>query len=372
MKIFKHSILNINNNSNSNSNNNSTNPYSNLLLGEIIICFTNANLYAKLTDSNVVAVGNSVRKFSDLLDYIQGVDSSNETYSLVKLIKNNKSSNYFSITTTYPFISVKDLLESTITSDIDYYYIGVTNTDQLDNIAQKQFKLEELNDVNITNLLTANYDKYVLTYVSGGYNTKDYFNPYLYGTWTLKPETSKLALLEDVEYNPPSQGWIVKNIPEVEHSPNIDRTASLRIQWDTTPKLSNSLNCNNYYINNLSYNTNIITLNNLIETVNIDLNLYSIFYINCVNTQVITFNVLYKFNLNTNKPSVNINTVILDNFIGILQFANVEIEYENGIAPELVGSCNIFNLLTYQGDSSIITKVTQRGISLSNVDQGVL
>jgi len=363
-RVFKHSRLTLESISNSNIN-----YINNILLGEVIICFSNKEILAKVTNNELVIVGNSARKLVDLLDYIQGVESSNEAYALVKIKfpdPNNIDLNQLYFTTDYPFLSITDLQESTITTNIPYNYLAVTLNSQLESVIEHQFKLEQLLDVNISSQLTSNYDTYALTYIAGNYTTNDYFSPNMDGSWILKPETSKLALLEDIEYNTPSNGWLIKNIPAIEESSNIDRTSSLHISWDSTPVLGNSLNCNYNSIINLYYSVDSISLNSIQETINLYLNNYSLFYINCNSSvQILTLNLIYDFDINIS--SMIMNNIILDNFTGIIQF-NSYIQYENGIAPQLIEPCNILNLLTYQGDSSIITKVLQKGISLANVD----
>lgn len=333
-------------------------------LGEIALNLTTKNIYTKLLDGSVVIVGKSIRNLRDFNNFILGSKSSNFSYSLVQFKYLDDIG--LTLTTSYAYISIADITNVSINKEeLNETYLVLDEYNKLVNLPEKKYNLSELADVDIISQLSSEYNNFVLTANYGYTNiTKDPFISTLNYTWSLKPDASSLKTLDDIDYNQPAKGYLLKNNIEQVNSAKILRTSKLSIEWDKTPELISNLNCNLNYLFNLTYTSKYLELNNKVENVNCDFNLFSFYYIQCTDVLVITLNL--NIAINFNDAGIKLNGIILNNFKGIIRFANT-VEYENGIAPILIEDCNILSLLTYQDESITVTRVLHKGISLNGV-----
>ena len=332
-----------------------------LSYGELAIDFTNKGLYTKLQNSKVIRIGKSIRKLTELKEYVSGSKSSKSSYTLLKLLLNSNQN--LSITTAYAFISIKNISGIQINnSSLENSYINVNLNKTLSNVPKKPYQISELSDV-VTNInkIQANDNSVLTTRYNQTYPGKDPFKGWYYYTWSLAPEASQIKQFDNVSYGAAQPYQVFRVYRTDEQTSLLISNTGLQIFWDIQPKLGASLNCNNKSILRQIYSVNALVLTKAIETINCDFDLYNFYNLKCTNVLVITINI--KYTPNFDDQGIKYNGLIIEGFTGAIQFTGL-VEYENGVAPIYTGDTNMFNILTYQDSNSIITRVLHKNLNL--------
>ena len=339
-------------------------------VGTLLADFTYVNknkacLLTKAISSDLIKVGNSLRKLTDFPEYLYGVESSSNSFSFLSFtVKQDK----LKLTTTLPFLLLGNLGGTTLSNSVEDYtnkpYISIGSDLKLTNAFKPSIGVHELGDVHpITLTSTVNNYALLSRQVNDTNPGKDPFTTSYSYLWQLAPELTKLIEASDVDKQALAPNQVLRAKTPLENRGEELQNVGFSISYDVTPELQTSLNCAGFSIRNVNYRAKKIVSTGNVFTVVCDTSQYTTFIVENVDSVGLFIDIsVDRTGINRYVPIC----IIIKKFSGYLRF-NQEVEYENGVPPVLTGDNHILNALIVITANSVRIRIVQKATNISKV-----